>query len=466
MKKKNLHAYFVIDLGTTNCRIFVFSVGGKILFGDFRRLGLIKGKIIRQDPNQILRALRNLKAGALGFARKKGLMIKALGIANQRSSFVFWDSKGRPLGPVYSWMEARVGRSGSLLAKKRTWLYKKTGLFANAHYSAPKLGFYAKHLIKRTSGFWGTLNTFVIWHLTRGNFFTDITNAQRTLLFNIALKKFDNSLLSLFQLNLLRLPALLPSFASFGRMPEGIPVSCAMGDQQAAALGLTGLAPDTLGINMGTGAFIFLPLFIRPKGCGRLLVSLTGFQRPLPPFLIEGTVNSAGTLIDRLNKEYRIKRGFHKLSSCCDFRTHGKVIAEKGEMFGSPIWAEAKHTAGPGKENPLPAAMAQIGYLLYENYLSMRIKNHRIKKIILGGPLSRIKHFPRFLSNLFNLPVWVNREKEVTSKGVWIALNMKKRASGMIQADLEGPFLTDKKAHAEIQKDRKAWKRNLKLIFK
>lgn len=264
----------VIDLGTTSIRFIVFNLSGEVIS--------IKQKAITQqypyygwveeEPEEILRVMEEMIRNTISENHKINENIKALGICNQRESIMFWDKlTGKPLSELIVWQDRRTSDRCKELIKSglSNTVKDKTGLMIDPYFSATKIEWLLKNkpeLLKHDKDkkvACGTLDSWIIFKLTN-NHFTDVSNASRTMLFNINDLVWDADLLKVFGISENILPVVKPSFGNavfgctvkdsvFGRK---IPVNCIMGDQQASLFGHKCFSDGQIKCTFGTGSFL------------------------------------------------------------------------------------------------------------------------------------------------------------------------------------------------------------------
>jgi glycerol kinase len=206
-----------LDLGSSSVKALRIDSAGRMIAISRRPLGTHRGRDgrVEQDPLAIL------AAATAALEQAGGASGDRLGIATQRSTVLFWDrDSGRPLTPAYSWQDRRGDAQCDRLRRRsratgsrrdrdvEAWIHERTGLRLSPHYSASKLAWALRHVpaLRRKAAagraLWGTLGTFLIWHMSAGSTYViDHANAQRTLLFDLASLDWDPSLLQLFGLD-------------------------------------------------------------------------------------------------------------------------------------------------------------------------------------------------------------------------------------------------------------------------
>lgn len=271
MEKKYIMS---IDQGTTSSRAIIFDrnfeiagVGQK----EFRQIYPSPGWV-EHNPEDIWESIRYSVSEAISKANIKAEEIAAIGITNQRETSFFWEKDS--LKPVYNAIVWQCRRSSDIcnrLIKKglKDKIKKKTGLVIDPYFSSTKIIWLfennkdIKEMAQKGRLAFGTSDTFVLSRLTSGEFHrTDVSNASRTMLFNIVKVKWDEDLLGTFGIPPSILPEVMPSAGIFGYtkgldfLPDGIPISGIAGDQQAALFGQCCFDVGDTKITYGTGAFL------------------------------------------------------------------------------------------------------------------------------------------------------------------------------------------------------------------
>jgi len=268
-------AILAIDQGTTSTRAIVFSVIGKKLFSsqlEFKQY-FPKNGWVEHNPNEIwLKTLKVIKNVTKKCTRKK-IKIITIGITNQRETTVLWDkSNGKPVYNAIVWQDRRTAEFCKRLKdKKKEKVYKKkTGLLIDPYFSATKIKWIlenvslAKKLAKQKKLLFGTVDTFLLWKLTKGEVHaTDATNASRTMLFNISSNRWDKDILKSLKIPKNILPQVKDSSDDFGSTHRSItgksyPITGIIGDQQAATVGQCCFTKGSVKSTYGTGAFVLI----------------------------------------------------------------------------------------------------------------------------------------------------------------------------------------------------------------
>lgn len=265
-----------IDQGTTSSRTCIINQAGGLVAEAREAFKQIfpKPGWVEHDPEDIWYSTQRSMRVALEKAGIKGSQIRTIGITNQRETVMLWDSQsGKALHNAIVWQCRRTQEICEKLKKnkKEKMITAKTGLVLDPYFSATKIQWLLKHVpnaakkAREGRALAGTVDSFLLWKLTAGQSHkTDVSNASRTMLMNIHTGWWDQDLLKLFGISEGILPEICPSNADFGVtqglgfMPDGIPVTGIVGDQQAALFGQTCFDVGDSKCTFGTGSFLLL----------------------------------------------------------------------------------------------------------------------------------------------------------------------------------------------------------------
>ena len=304
-----------IDQGTTSTRAILFDRQARPRASHavpLRQIYPANGWV-EHDAEEIWRGVRQCALAVLKEAPKGQVAaqkIIGLGITNQRETSLIWDAAtGKPLANAIVWQDRR-GAARCAELKARGWeakITRKTGLLLDPYFSATKLEWLLKHVkgaragAKRGDIRFGTIDSWLIWQLTGGTVHaTDVTNASRTMLFNLRTRDWDDELLELFGVPRAMLPEVKDSVGDFG-MARGlgapIPILGVAGDQQAASFGQACFAPGDVKATYGTGCFALVntgKTITRSRN--RLLVTALAGK----DYAVEGSIFIAGAVVQWL----------------------------------------------------------------------------------------------------------------------------------------------------------------------
>ena len=462
-----------LDQGSSSSRALAFDVRGRELAKAQRPLWTLHtahGRM-EHDPDELL---RGQKAALEELLRKLGRRKpKAIGLAAQRSTILFWDRKtGRPVGRALSWQDGRAGPITDALAERRAEAYEKTGLVLTPYYSAGKIAWALKNwpAVRRLADQGrlavGPVTTFLVWHLTKGEVFAaDPTMAQRTLLFNLGTMDWDADLLKWFGVPREALPMIRPSYGDWGRLAgsgdgAGIPIAAALGDQQSAVIGLGVRAPAEGVLNYGTGAFFLLNTGAEKPVVPGLLRSVA-LQKPggSATFLLEGTVHAAGTSFDWLRENLGLLKSTSEVDKLCKLSAKGgKRVLSLNAIggLGAPRWDYQTFaglvglTSQTGKEDVVRGVTEGIAFLIADIVQAIRGSGFGIQSVRCSGGLSRIDYLVQFQSELLQMPVARCAEKEATALG---AAALAAEASGAAPLDSFPPAPAEKTFKPALKAD-------------
>jgi glycerol kinase len=266
------HYILSIDQGTTGSTVSIIDPTGHVktkVDRDFPQ-HFPKPGWVEHDPEDIWDSVLYCIKTALESTQIDSSRIAAIGITNQRETIMAWErTTGKPVGNAIVWQCRRTTEMCKKLKSKESVIRKKTGLVLDPYFSATKIRWIiennseAKRLLAAGNLRFGTVDAFLIWRLTGGrSFFTDHSNASRTMLYNLKTGAYDPELLKLFKVDEEALPVVLESNGQFGstyKVPglmDGIPITGVLGDQQAALFGQLGFAKGDAKITFGTGSFL------------------------------------------------------------------------------------------------------------------------------------------------------------------------------------------------------------------
>ncbi|MCI0546799.1 MAG: glycerol kinase, partial [Candidatus Rokubacteria bacterium] len=308
-----------LDQGTTGSTALVLDPDGAIRGRGYEELSAHYPRPgwVEQDPEEIWRTVTAAAARALGAAGAGAAEVAAIGIANQRETTIVWDAgSGRPIANAIVWQCRRTAPlCERLRAEGREPAFRaRTGLVLDAYFSGTKI----RWLLDEVPGAraraeggelrFGTVDTWLLWKLTGAAVHaTDVSNASRTLCFDIHALRWDADLAGTLGVPLSLLPAVVPSAGVVGEtvatgpLPAGIPVTGLAGDQQAALFGQTCLEPGMAKNTYGTGCFLLVNTGSRAVASDRGLVTTVAWQiGDALTYALEGSIFAAGATVQWL----------------------------------------------------------------------------------------------------------------------------------------------------------------------
>jgi glycerol kinase len=356
-----------IDEGTTGVRAIAVDDRGRVAdsaYTEFRQIYPQPGWV-EHDPDEIWKATLEV----LGKVVKDAT---AIGITNQRETTVIWDRKtGRPVYNAIVWQCRRTADACARLARHAPRIRRKTGLVVDAYFSATKVQWILENIRPKGDLCFGTIDSWLIWNLTGGKVHaTDVTNASRTMLYNIDKRDWDDDLLKLFKIPRSILPEVRSSTARFGEW-NGIPLVGVAGDQQAALFGQGCVRKGSMKNTYGTGCFLMVNTGAkRVDSKAGLLTTLACGPKGETVYALEGAVFIAGAAIQYLRDSLKIIEKAEETEALAASipNTGGVYLVPAFVGLGAPYWdANARGaivglTRGSGRAEIARAALESIAY--------------------------------------------------------------------------------------------------------
>ena len=347
-----------LDQGTTSCRALVFDKTGSIVSTAQKEFTQIfpKPGWVEHDAQEIWSTQLGMAAEAVSKKGLNGNNIAAIGITNQRETVVVWDKHtGIPVYNAIVWQDKRTAAfCDSLKADGKGPLFReKTGLVIDAYFSGTKIKWILDNVEgareKAVAGdlILGTIDCWLIWNLTKGELhITDVTNACRTLLFNINTMSWDDELLDLFDIPKSMLPEVRQSSEIYGHTSDGlfatnIPIAGIAGDQQAALFGQMCTQQGMVKNTYGTGCFMLMNIGEQPiVSQNNLLTSVAWQINGKTEYVLEGSIFIAGAVVQWLRDSLKIIRNssdVESLASSVD-SSEGVYFVPAFAGLGAPHW--------------------------------------------------------------------------------------------------------------------------------
>ena len=343
-----------VDQGTTSSRAVLFNLSGKPIYSsqkEFRQY-FPKNGWVEHNPKEIWMTTKKVLTNVINKSNKLKGKILTIGITNQRETTVVWNKKtGEPIYNAIVWQDRRTKNICENLKKKKleNFFRKKTGLFIDPYFSATKIKWIldnvkgTKKLLKDNLLLCGTIDTWIIWNLTKRKMhLTDHTNASRTLIYNINNKKWDDELLELFKIPKRILPEVKNSIDDFGQYQDyNIPIYAVAGDQQAALFGQGCFKKNSSKCTYGTGLFFLLNTGKkRIDSKNKLLTTLAIDNKGKPTYALEGSIFIGGALIQWLRDELELINSAEETDKIATSiqSTNGVHIIPAFVGLGAPYW--------------------------------------------------------------------------------------------------------------------------------
>ena len=442
----------VIDQGTTSSRIVLYNKNFQIYdfvkkeFKQyFPRDGWVEHNAVEiwSDVKELIKLI--LKKNKLDTNN-----ILSIGITNQRETTVVWNKRnGKPIYNAIVWQDRRTNDYCLKLKKSKSYneIQKITGLEVDPYFSATKIKWIldnikdAKKNIKNNNLAFGTIDTWLLWNLTKGkSHLTDITNASRTMLFDGKREEWSNEMLKIFNIPKDILPKVVENSYDFGSTEifgNSIKIGAMAGDQQAATIGQACFDKGQSKSTYGTGCFLLMNIGNKFKLSKNKLLTTVAYKiNGKKMFCYEGSIFVAGSAIQWL----RDNLNFFKDSNETN---HLYKKANKNEKvffipaltgLGAPYWNPNARgsffglTRNTSKEDIIKATLDSLSYQTYELIECMeRDSNVKISEIKVDGGMANNKSFLQSLSNITQINIIKPKNIETTSLGIafLVGLNLK-----------------------------------------
>ena len=433
-----------IDQGTTSTRSILFDTKGNIKFIsqlEFKQY-FPKNGWVEHNPNEIwLTTLKTLKRVINKATKLKGKII-SMGITNQRETTILWNKKtGKPIYNAIVWQDRRTQQYCEKLKKRKyeKIFRKKTGLFIDPYFSATKIKWIldnvkeSKKLLKSKNLLFGTIDTFLIWKLTKGKkHLTEASNASRTMLFNINNSNWDSEILSKLNIPKNILPTVINSADNFGVtnkqiVGKEIPISAVLGDQQAAAVGQACFEKGSIKSTYGTGAFVIMntgskKIYSKNKLLTTIYYRLNGKNT----YALEGSIFIAGAGIQWLRDKLKLIDNAYETEKIAKSSKNndGVYVVPAFSGMGAPYWRPDARglitglTRNSDWKNLVRAVVESVAFQSYDLFNSMRKDGLKPRTVKVDGGMIANNWFSQFLSDIINLNVTRPKILETTALGV------------------------------------------------
>lgn len=440
----SLHYILALDQGTTSSRSLLFDKQGNIISQaqkEFRQLFPQPGWV-EHNAEEIWSTQYGTMAEAVAKANINMKQIAGIGITNQRETTVVWDkSSGQPIYNAIVWQDKRTASDCDKL-KSAGWadtIQQKTGLIIDAYFSATKL----KWILDNVAGArqkaingelaFGTIDSWLTWKLTNGEVHvTDVSNASRTMLYNIHSLQWDEELLKIFDIPASVLPEVKPSSKIYGVtgniIPDSrIPIAGIAGDQQAALFGQLCTQPGMVKNTYGTGCFMLMNTGQKAIASKNNLLTTIAWQIDnKTEYALEGSVFIAGAVVQWLRDELKIIRTaaeIEKLTAQVK-DTEGVYIVPAFAGLGAPHWNQYARgsifglTRGSNNAHIARAALDSIAYQTFDVLKAMEADaGIHIKELRVDGGATVNNQLMQFQSDILNTKVVRPKITETTALG-------------------------------------------------
>lgn len=437
-KEKAMQKQFILalDQGTTGSRAFLFDQDGCIVASDYKEFKQYfpKPGWVEHDAEEIWRSCVDVIKGVLRKSRVSSKKIAAIGITNQRETTILWNRKtGKPVARAIVWQCRRTSDICRKLSRHSAMFRRKTGLVMDPYFSGTKIKWCLDNIkglrarAQKGNICFGTIDSWLIWKLTGGkSHVTDMTNASRTLIFNIRTFQWDKELLKILRIPSAVLPSVQNSGSIFGYtshvgsadlrfLPSGIPIASVLGDQQAALYGQGCYEPGTIKNTYGTGCFIVLntgkKLILSKQG---LLSTIASDAKGKPIYAIEGSIFIAGAVVQWLRDQLSIVRESSETEKIAKGLkdTGGVYFVPAFTGLGAPYWNALARgmicglTRGTNPGHITRAALESIAYQTKDVFDIMRVElGKQIRSLKVDGGACQNNFLMQFQADILDCEI-------------------------------------------------------------
>ncbi|MFL2815623.1 MAG: glycerol kinase GlpK [Alphaproteobacteria bacterium] len=436
--------FLIIDQGTTSTKVMLFDLSGNKVDSSQKSFEQIfpNNGWVEHNPEEIIKTVISCCNEVIENNSDKNIC--SIGITNQRETIVLWDKlTGKSLYNAIVWQDRRTESFCRDLKEEghEELIINKTGLLLDPYFSSTKISWIinnidgVKEAINEDKVCAGTIDSWIIWHLTKGKVFaTDITNAARTNLFNIKDLKWDDDLLNLFQVKKSILPEVLESDAFYGQseaLIKELPIYGVIGDQQSAAIGQKCFNFGDIKSTYGTGCFILLNTGKNIAYSKNGLLSTVAYKiNGEITYALEGSIFMAGAIIDWLKNNLQV---FDNYSELHDILNNNSINTEIVMVpaftgLGAPHWKPNSRASISGltrdsnRNDIITSSVQSISLQTHDlikaiNEDTSNLFENPISSIKVDGGLIENDWFIQNLSDICNIKISKSNEQEATALG-------------------------------------------------
>ncbi len=479
-----------LDQGTTSSRAILFDKSGSIVSvaqKEFRQI-YPKPGWVEHDPSEIWSTQAGVAAEAVTKAGFNGEYLAGIGITNQRETTVVWNREtGKPIYNAIVWQDRRTADFCDELKKQGLAgkIQEKTGLVIDAYFSGTKVKWIldnvegARKMAEEGKLAFGTIDSWLIWNLTRGDLHvTDVTNASRTLLFNLNTMDWDDEMLEIMDVPRSMLPEVKQSSEVYGHtrttiFATKVPIAGIAGDQQAALFGQMCTKPGMVKNTYGTGCFMLMNVGDKPvPSKNNLLTTVAWKINGKTQYALEGSIFIAGAVVQWIRDglgAIENSSDVEKLATSVD-GADGVYLVPAFAGLGAPYWNQHARgtmvgiTRGTTMANIARASLDSIAYQTLDVLSAMNADSGiDIKELRVDGGATVNNTLMQFQSDVLGTPVIRPQVTETTALGAAYLAGL---AVGFWKDtdEISKQWQIDKKFSPEMDKKqvdelKKGWKR-------
>lgn len=468
-----------LDQGTTSSRAILFNKNGAIVSEAQKEFGQIYPKPgwVEHDPKEIWSTQAGTAAEAIMRVGANGKNIAGIGITNQRETTLVWDRvTGEPIYNAIVWQDRRTAKFCDQLREQgySEIIQDKTGLIVDSYFSGTKL----KWILDNVKGArekanagrlaFGTVDTWLIWNLTKGEIHvTDVTNASRTMLYNIQTLEWDQELLDILDIPANMLPSVKSSSQVYGHtvttlFAHEVPISGIAGDQQAATFGQMCMSPGSVKNTYGTGCFMLCNTGNRPvKSKNNLLTTIAWQVNGETTYALEGSIFVAGAIVQWLRDGLGIIKSSAEVESLASSvkDSAGVYLVPALTGLGAPHWDQYARgtivglTRGATAAHIARAALEGIAFQVRDVLKAMEADaGFKIKELRVDGGAAINNLLMQFQSDVLRVPVIRPQTLETTALGAAYLAGL---AVGYWKGvdEIQNQWAIDRRFDVEIRED-------------
>ena len=432
-----------IDQGTTSTRAILFDLKGKPVFSSQKEFTQYfpKSGWVEHNPEEIWNTTKKVLKDVVNKSNKIKGKILSIGITNQRETTILWNKKtGKPVYNAIVWQDRRQEEYCKKLRNmnKETLIFNRTGLLIDSYFSGMKIKWIldnvptAKDLMKKKQLLFGTIDSFLIWRLTKGKVHaTDATNASRTMIYNIVSNHWDKKILKLLNIKEHILPKVKDCADDYGTTHQSItgkpiPINGVVGDQQSATIGQCCFEPGSLKSTYGTGAFVLLNTgkkIIYSKN--RLLTTIAYRIKGKTTYAMEGSIFIAGAGVQWLRDRMKFFKKAPETEKIVKSLKNNKdvYLVPAFTGLGAPYWESNSRgvlsglTRDTSPKEIVRATIESVAYQTYDLFEAMKHDGLRPKVVKVDGGMVMNNWFSQFLSDIVQVGVLRPKVQETTALG-------------------------------------------------
>ncbi len=476
-----------IDQGTSSTRSVLYDDKGRFIDSsqlEFKQYFPKEGWV-EHNPEEIWESVLSTLASLVKRNSLVSKDIASIGITNQRETTIVWDKKdGKPIYNAIVWQDRRTADFCSELNDQTEMVNSRTGLTMDPYFSSTKVNWILNHVQgarKRALAgelLFGTVDSYLIWKLSGGKSHkTDVTNASRTMLFNIEEQKWDEDLLNLFEIPRSMLPAVCDNVFDFGTtsvLGGEVSIGGVAGDQQAALIGQCCVKPGEVKSTYGTGCFLILNTGAeRLHSQSKLLTTVAYRVNGKITYALEGSIFVAGSAIQWLRDEMEFfsdASDTEKLAMQASDESNVLVIPALTGL-GAPYWDAGARGAIFGltrdstKADIVRATLESVVFLTKDLLEAMSKDNASFNSLKIDGGMVANSWFCQKLSNMLGVEVERPKIIETTSLGAaflaGISAGLFDDLNGLKESrEIERTFFPEKESNKYLE-----WKKAVKKVL-